>query len=62
MPSTWEIVLEFVERTGHNSVGEIECLLNTVTVVNVDVDIEHPLVCFKQLENGQYAVVDVAKS
>ncbi len=62
MPSTWEVVLEFVERASHHSVCQIECLFNTVPMVNVDVNIKHSLVSFKQLQNGQHTVVDVAKS
>lgn len=36
--------------------------LHPVSVVDVDVDVEDPLMCLKQLQNRQHAVVHVAKS
>ena len=33
-----------MERDSHDSVGGVEGLLHTVTVVDVDVNVQHPLV------------------
>jgi hypothetical protein len=40
-----------VERACHDTVGGVEGLLDTVTVVNIDVDVENAGVDAKQLEN-----------
>lgn len=49
MTSAWEVVFEFVEGAGHDSVGKVESLFNSITVVDIDVDIEHSLESFEQL-------------
>ena len=43
MASAGEVVLELVEGAGHHSVGEVEGLLDPVSVVDVDVDVEDSL-------------------
>lgn len=42
--SSWEVLAVLVEGDGHDPVGGVESLLHAVTVVNVDVDVQHPLV------------------
>lgn len=42
--SSGEVLPVLVEGHGHNSVRGVEGLLYTVAVVNVDVDVQHPLV------------------
>lgn len=43
-------------------VGEVESLLDTVAVVNVDVDIQHPGMKAQQLQDRQHEIVDVAEA
>lgn len=62
MPSTREIILEFVEGARHDSVGQIESFLNTITVMNIDIDVQNSLICFKELKDGQYTIIDVTES
>lgn len=62
MPSTREVILEFVEGASHDSVGQIESFLNTITVMNIDIDVQNSLICFKQLKDGQYTIIDVTES
>jgi hypothetical protein len=57
-----EILAEFVQGQRHHAVARVESLLDSVTVVNVDVDVEHALVRLEQLEDAQHAVVDVAEA
>lgn len=42
--STREVLPVLVERHGHDSVGGVECFLDSITVVNVNVNVQHPLV------------------
>lgn len=49
--SAWEIVLKLMEGTSHHPVGEIEGLLNSISMVDVDVDVENPLEGFQQFED-----------
>ena len=59
---TREVFAELVEADGHDAVGGVEGLLDAVAVVDVDVDVEDALVLLEELEDGQDAVVDVAKA
>lgn len=61
MSCSREVVLEFVEGAGHDSVGQVERFFNSVAVVDVDVDVQHALVGLEQLQNGQHAIIDIAK-
>ena len=36
-----EVVAIFVERNGHDSVCEIECLLYSISMVNINVQVHH---------------------
>jgi hypothetical protein len=62
MPCSWEIVFELMEGASHHSICQIESLLDSIPMMNVDIDVKDSLVCFKQLQNGQYAIVDITKS
>ena len=44
--SSWKVILEFMERASHHSISEVEGLLHSISVMNVNVDIENPLECF----------------
>jgi hypothetical protein len=46
----------------HDPVSKVEGFLNPVTMVDVNVDIQHPSVRLQQLQDGQHNIVDVAKS
>jgi hypothetical protein len=61
MSGAREVVFEFVEGTGHNSVGEVEGFFHTIAVVDIDIDIEHSLESFQELEDSQHAIVDIAE-
>lgn len=49
-------------RPAHLPVRQVECLLHTVPVVHVDVDVQHPRVVLEELEDGEHEVVDVAEA
>jgi hypothetical protein len=45
--SAGEVLSVLVERDGHDTVSGIECFLHTITVMNVNVDVQNTLVVSK---------------
>ena len=62
VPRARKVLSKLVERARHHAVGRVESLLDTIAVVNVDVDVENALMVLEQLEDCEDAVVNVAKS
>lgn len=62
MTSAGEVVFKFMEGACHDSIGEVESFFDTVTMVDINIDVEDSLVSFKELKDGQHAVVDVAEA
>jgi hypothetical protein len=56
-----ELIAVLVERYSHAAVGKVESLFDAVTVVDVDVEVQHARVDVEQLDNRQHDVVDVAE-
>jgi hypothetical protein len=50
-----------VEGAGHDSIGQVEGFLHAVSVVDIDIDIQHPLVSLQQLQDRKDAIVDIAE-
>lgn len=48
-----EIFSILVERAGHDTIGGVESLLNTISVVNVDVDVQNALLVSKELKDRE---------
>jgi hypothetical protein len=53
LTSTREVFAVLVERHGHNSIGGIERFLNTITVVDVNVDVQNPLLEPEELNDAE---------
>lgn len=51
--STGEVLAVLVERDSHDAVRGVECFFNTVTMVNVDVNVENALLEPEQLEDTE---------
>lgn len=51
-----------MEGNSHHSVGIVECLLHSISVVDVNVQVENSGVNFQQLKNADDDVVNVAES
>lgn len=49
----WEVLSVFVERDGHNPVCGIEGFLDTVSMMDVNVDVEHSLVKAEELDDAE---------
>lgn len=43
-PSSWEEVTKEMKRTSHNSVCRVKRFFNSVAVMYIDIDVEHPRV------------------
>jgi hypothetical protein len=48
---TWKVFAILVERDSHNSVRGIKSFFNAIAVVNVDVDVENPLLEAEKLND-----------
>ena len=44
MSCSWEVIFEFMERGGHDPISEIEGFFDSVSMMNIDVDVEHSLI------------------
>ena len=53
LSGAWKIFAVFMEGNRHNTVGGIECFLDAVAMMNVDVDIEDSFLEAQQLQDGQ---------
>lgn len=62
VPSSGEIIFELVKRTGHNPVCQVESLLNSVSMMNININVKYSLIGFEKFENPQHTVVNIAKS
>lgn len=51
-----------MERDCHDTISGVEGLLDSVTVVNVNVDVEHTCVVFEQFQDAEDNVIDVAET
>jgi hypothetical protein len=56
-----EILAELVKRNCHYAIGGVKSFFHTVAMMNIDIDIQHALMDFKKLENGEHDVVNVTK-
>lgn len=61
MSCSWEVILELVEGACHDSIGQVEGFLHAVSVVDIDIDVQHSLVGLQQFQDGQHAIVDIAE-
>jgi hypothetical protein len=51
-----------VEGAGHDAVGRVESLFDTITVVDINVDVENARLESEELDNAQNNVVDVTET
>ena len=51
-----------MERDRHDTICCVECFFNTVTVMNINVDIQNPLVILEEFQNGQDNIVDLMQT
>lgn len=51
-----------MERNSHNSICSIESLFDAISVMDINIDIQHSLVVFEKFEYTQHNVINVTKS
>lgn len=56
-----EVVPVLVEADGHDSVRQEEGLFDAVSVVNIYIHVHHTLEIFKQFQDGEHNVIDIAE-
>lgn len=59
LASAGEVFAVLVERNSHDSIGGVESFLDTITVVDVDVDVEDALVEPQELEDAEDDVYEI---
>jgi len=52
----------FMKRNGHDAVRMVECELDAIAVMDVDVDVQHARMVFEHLQYSKHSVINVAKS
>lgn len=57
-----KILTKLVKAARHDAVSSIKCLLHSVTMMAVDVDIQYARVRSKKLQNSENNVVYIAKA
>mmetsp|Transcript_5431 Transcript_5431/g.7907 ORF Transcript_5431/g.7907 Transcript_5431/m.7907 type:complete len:239 (+) Transcript_5431:439-1155(+) len=62
MSRTRKEVTVLVKREGHDSICAVECLFDTIAVMNVNIDIEHACVNLEKFEYGEHDIIDVTKA
>lgn len=51
-----------MKTDGHDPIGEIKRFLHSITMMNIDVDIQHARVILQELQDAYHNVIYVAKS
>lgn len=62
MACAWEVVFELVERASHHPICQVERFLDTVSMMDVNIYVEYPLVDLEEFKYPKDTVVDVAES
>lgn len=57
-----EVLAELVERASHDPIRRVKCFFDTITVVTVNVNVEHARYRAQKFENGEDNIVDVAEA
>mmetsp|Transcript_11278 Transcript_11278/g.19256 ORF Transcript_11278/g.19256 Transcript_11278/m.19256 type:complete len:340 (-) Transcript_11278:276-1295(-) len=61
--STWEEhIPKLVERQGHDAIRDVKCLLHTIPVMDINIDIHHTRIIPQHLEDGKYNIIHVAEA
>ena len=48
MSCTWEIIFKFMERASHDSISKVKGFLNTITMMDINIDIQDSLKSFEK--------------
>jgi hypothetical protein len=51
-----------MEADGHDAVSCIERFLDTVSMMTVNVNVQHPWICSQKFKDSEHDVIDVTKA
>jgi len=51
-----------MKGNGHNAIGGIKRLFNTVTVMNIYINIQYTVMLLEELEDGEYDSINITIS
>lgn len=51
-----------MKTNSHNSIGQVECLLDSISMMNIDVEIQHTRVDLKEFEDTKHDVVYITET
>lgn len=51
-----------MEADSHNSIGFVESFLDSISVMNIDIQIKNSWVHLQKLQNAEYYIVNIAES
>ena len=57
-----EIFIKLMKAHSHDSISMIESFLNSITMMNINIEVQHSRVNFQHLENAYHNIIDIAKS
>jgi hypothetical protein len=60
--SAWEEIAISMERYGHDSICAVEGFLDSISMMNVDIDIEYSVMIFQELQDGEDNIIDIAEA
>lgn len=58
----WKEITIAMKRDSHHSIRAVECLLNTITMMDIDIDVEYSIVILEQLKDCKYDIIHIAES
>lgn len=61
--SAWkEIIAILMKTNSHHSVAQIECLFDSIAMVDVNVEVEHARIDLEELKDGQDDIIYITES
>jgi len=51
-----------MKRARHDPISQVECLLNSIPMMNININVQNSLKSLQQLENSQHTIVYIAKT
>src|SRR5690606_27134354 len=60
--SSWEEFNMFVERNCQYTITSVKCFLNTITMMNININVKDTTMIFKQFKNSQNDVINITET
>ena len=59
--SSGKVVFKFMKGACHDSIGKVKGLFYSVSMVDININVEHSLVDFEEFENSQNTVINITE-